>query len=53
MLRDYTGATVIGRAISVMALACALAGIILEGVVIEIPGRSVPPEVNLHRADVS
>jgi hypothetical protein len=35
---EYAGATVVGRAISTMGLACALAGIVLGGVSIEIPG---------------
>jgi hypothetical protein len=36
--REHAGATVVGRALCVMGLACALAGILLEGVLVEIPG---------------
>jgi hypothetical protein len=36
--REYTGATVIGRGISTMGLACALAGILLRRMSVEIPG---------------
>jgi hypothetical protein len=36
--REYAGASVIGRALCAIALACALAGILLEGVSVEIPG---------------
>jgi hypothetical protein len=35
---EYAGASVIGRALCAMGLACALAGILLEGVWVEIPG---------------
>jgi hypothetical protein len=38
VLREYTGATVVGRAISTMGLASALAGIALGGVSVEIVG---------------
>jgi hypothetical protein len=37
-LREYAGATVVGRAISTMGLACALAGIVLGSVSVEISG---------------
>lgn len=37
-MREHAGATVIGRALCAIALACALAGILLEGVSVEIPG---------------
>jgi hypothetical protein len=36
--REYAGATVIGRSLCAMGLACALARILLEGVWVEIPG---------------
>jgi hypothetical protein len=36
--REYARATVVGRALCAMGLACALAGILLEGVLVEIPG---------------
>jgi hypothetical protein len=36
--REYVGGTVVGRALCAMGLACALAGIVLEGVSVEIPG---------------
>jgi hypothetical protein len=35
---EYAGASVIGRALCAMGLACALAGILLEGIWVEIPG---------------
>jgi hypothetical protein len=35
---EYAGESVIGRALCAMGLACALAGILLEGVSVEIPG---------------
>jgi hypothetical protein len=35
---ENAGASVIGRALCAMGLACALAGILLEGVWVEIPG---------------
>ena len=38
MLREHTGATVVGRSLSVMGLACALAGILLGSISVEIPG---------------
>jgi hypothetical protein len=37
-LHEYMEATVVGRAISTVGLACALAGILLGGVSVEIPG---------------
>jgi len=37
--REYSGGgTVVGRSLSAMGLACALAGILLGGVSVEIPG---------------
>jgi hypothetical protein len=36
--REYAGATAIGRAISMMGLACALAGILLGSLWVEMPG---------------
>jgi hypothetical protein len=36
--REYAGATVVGRSLSAMGLACALAGILLEAISVEIPG---------------
>jgi hypothetical protein len=36
--REYAGAPVVGRAIPMMGLACALVGILLESVSAEIPG---------------
>ena len=38
MSREYAGASVLGRVLCAMALACALVGILLEGVSVEIPG---------------
>jgi hypothetical protein len=38
VLREHAGASVIGRALCAMGLGCALAGILLEGVSVEIPG---------------
>ena len=38
MLREYAGGTVVGRAFCAMGLACALAGVVLGGVSVEIPG---------------
>lgn len=38
MSREHAGASVVGRALCAMGLACALAGILLEGVSVEIPG---------------
>jgi hypothetical protein len=38
VLRENTGATVVGRSLSVMGLACALAGILLGSISVEIPG---------------
>jgi hypothetical protein len=35
---EYAGVTVVGRAISTIGLACALAGILLDSVSVEIPG---------------
>jgi hypothetical protein len=36
--REHAGATVVGRSLSAMGLACALAGILLGGISVEIPG---------------
>ena len=36
--REYAGATTVGRSLSTMGLACALAGILLGGISVEIPG---------------
>jgi hypothetical protein len=36
--REYAGATVIGRSLCAMGLACAMAGILLGSVSVEIPG---------------
>jgi hypothetical protein len=36
--RELAGASVVGRALCAIGLACALAGILLQGVSIEIPG---------------
>jgi hypothetical protein len=36
--REYAGASVVGRAFCPMGLACALAGILLGSVSVEIPG---------------
>ena len=38
MLREYAGATLVGRSLCAMGLACALAGILLAGVPVEIVG---------------
>ena len=38
MLRERTGAAVVGYLLSAMGLACALLGILLEGVSVEVPG---------------
>lgn len=38
MSREYAGASVVGRSLCAMGLACALAGILLEVVSVEIPG---------------
>ena len=38
VLGEHTGGTVVGRSLSAMGLACALAGIVLQGVSVEIPG---------------
>lgn len=38
MSREYAGASVVGRSLCVIGLACAVAGIILGGVSVEIPG---------------
>ena len=38
MSGEYTGMTVVGRAISTIGLACALAEILLDSVSVEIPG---------------
>jgi hypothetical protein len=37
-LREHTAGIVVGRSLSVMGLGCALAGIVLGGVSVEIPG---------------
>ena len=37
-MREYMEPTVVGRAISTVGLACAVAGILLDGVSVEIPG---------------
>ncbi len=38
VLGEHTGGTVVGRSLSAMGLACALAGILLSGVSVEIAG---------------
>ena len=38
VLREHAGGTVVGRSLSAIGLACALAGIVLGGVSVEIPG---------------
>ena len=38
MSREHAGASVVGRALCAMGLACALAGILLGGISVEIPG---------------
>ena len=38
MSGEYAGLTVVGRVIPAIGLACALAGILLDGVLVEIPG---------------
>jgi hypothetical protein len=38
VLRERIGAAVVGYVLSAMGLACALLGILLEGVSVEIPG---------------
>jgi hypothetical protein len=38
VLREHTGASVVGRALCAMGLGCALAGILLGGVSVEIAG---------------
>ena len=38
MSREHAGASVVGRALCAMGLACALAGILLEGISVEMPG---------------
>ena len=37
-MRERTGAAVVGYLLSAMGLACALLGILLEGVSVEVPG---------------
>jgi hypothetical protein len=37
-LREHTGVTVVGRSLAAIGLACALAGIVLGDVSVEIPG---------------
>jgi hypothetical protein len=36
--REHAGASVVGRALCAMGLACVLSGILLEGASVEIPG---------------
>jgi hypothetical protein len=38
VLREYAGVTVVGRSLCAMGLACALAGLLLGDVSVEIPG---------------
>jgi hypothetical protein len=38
VLREHAGGNVVGRSLCAMGLACALAGILLGGVSVEIPG---------------
>ena len=38
MLRERNGAAVVGYVLSAMGLACALLGVLLEGISVEIPG---------------
>jgi hypothetical protein len=39
--REFTGGTAVWRAISTMGFACALAGILLGGVSVEMPGLAL------------
>jgi hypothetical protein len=38
VLREHTGAILVGRAMCTMGLACVLVGIFLDGISVEIPG---------------
>jgi hypothetical protein len=38
VLREHTGGNVVGRSLCAMGLGCALAGILLGGIPVEIPG---------------